>query len=232
MKISICDDLKIELDKLESLCLEFDPGTTVYKYTNGQQLFADLDKGNKANIIILDIDMPGDDGITIGKRIRESGSDVIIIFYTSYPQYAVESYDCGTFYYLMKNCSKEKFFTVLKRAYDKIKINRKYIVIQQRKTPRRIPISDIYYIECVKKHLIYHIEGEDIEISANLSDAYSELKDFEFYQVHQGYIVNLKKIHKIDHYMIILTNGNKVPISVRKKTEVITRYADFMEKTL
>lgn len=87
-------------------------------------------------------------------------------------------------------------------------------------------------IECVKKHLIYHIEGEDIEISANLSDAYSDLKDFEFYQVHQGYIVNLKKIYKIDDYMIILTNGNKVPISVRKKTEVITRYADFMEKNL
>ena len=50
--------------------------------------------------------------------------------------------------------------------------------------------------------------------------------------MHQGYIVNLKKIYKIDDYMIILTNGNKVPTSVRKKTEVITRYADFMEKNL
>ena len=231
MKISICDDLNNELDRLESLCLEFDPHATVIKYTNGHQLCAELDKNN-VNIIILDIDMPGDDGIAVGKRIRESGNDVIIIFYTSYPQYAVESYDCDAFYYLMKDCSKNKFFTVLKRAYDKIKINRKYIVIQQRKTPRRIPISDIYYIECIKKHLIYYIEGEDIEISANLSDAYSELKDFEFYQVHQGYIVNLKKIHKIDGYMIILTNGNKVPISVRKKTKVITRYADFLERNL
>jgi DNA-binding LytR/AlgR family response regulator len=232
MKISICDDLKNELDKLENLCFEYDRNAIISKYSNGQELCSELNDGNKADIIILDIDMPGDDGIKIGKRIRESDSDVIIIFYTSYPQYAVESYDCDAFYYLMKDCSKEKFFTVLKRAYDKLKINRKYIIIQQRKTPRRISISDIYYIECVKKHLNYHIEGEDIEISANLSDAYSELKDFEFYQVHQGYIVNLKKIYKIDDYMIILTNGNKVPISVRKKTEVITRYADFMEKNL
>lgn len=90
-----------------------------------------------------------------------------------------------------------------------------------------LQFSESYY-----QNLIYHMKGEDIEISANLSDAYSELKDFEFYQVHQGYIVNLKKIYKIDDYMIILTNGNKVPTSVRKKTEVITRYADFMEKNL
>ena len=117
-------------------------------------------------------------------------------------------------------------------AYDKIKISRKFIIVQQRKTPRRVPISQIYYIECVKKHLIFHVDGEDVEITANLSDIYSELKDFEFYQVHQGYIVNLKQIHKIDDYMIILTNGDRVPISVRKKTDVITRYADFLEKNL
>ena len=232
MKILICDDIKSELDRLESLCLEFEPNSTVVRSTNGQQLCDELKKGKRSDIVILDSDMPGDDGIKIGKSIRESGSDVIIIFYTSYPQYAVESYDCDAFYYFLKDCSKEKFFSVLKRAYDKIKTNRKYMIIHQRKTPRRIQISHIYYIECVKKHLIFHIDGEDIEISANLSDAYSELKDFEFYQVHQGYIVNLKKIYKIDDYMITLTNGNKVPISVRKKTDVITRYADFMEKNL
>lgn len=79
--------------------------------------------------------------------------------------------------------------------------------------------------------MIYHIEDEDIEISENLSYAYSELKDFEFYQVYHGYIVNLKKIHKIDDYMIILNGGNKVPITIKKKTEAITKYADFMEKT-
>lgn len=232
MRISICDDLEVELDKLEALCLEVDSSATIRKYTNGQQLCFELNNGVKTDIIILDIDMPGDDGITIGKKIRESGSNVIIIFYTSYPQYAIESYDCEAFYYLMKDCSKEKFFTILRRAYDKIRINRKFIVVQQRKTPRRISISDIYYIECVRKHLIYHIEGEDVEISANLSDAYSELKDFSFYQVHQGYVVNLKKIVRFDDYWIVLTNGNKIPVSVRKKTEVINRYADFMEKNL
>lgn len=232
MKIYICDDLTTELNRLEDLCIEFDHNAEIHRFSDGEQLCDELNNGKKADIVILDIDMPGDDGIKIGKRIRGSGSDVIIVFYTGYPQYAVESYDCDAFYYLMKDCAKEKFFTVMKRAYDKIKISRKYIIVQQRKTPRRIPISQIYYIECVKKHLIFHVDGEDVEITANLSDIYSELKDFEFYQVHQGYIVNLKQIHKIDDYMIILTNGDRVPISVRKKTDVITRYADFLEKNL
>lgn len=210
--------------------MEVDPLAIISKYTNGQQLCANLEKGNNADIIILDVDIPGDNGITIGKRIRQSDSDVIIIFYASYPQYAVESYDCDAFYYLMKDCPKEKIFTILKKAYKKI--GRKYIIIKQEKVPRRILISDIYYIECIKKHLIYHIEGENIKVSANLSYAYSELKNFEFYQVHQGYIVSLNKIHKIDDYMIILTNGDKVPISVRKKAEVIARYADFIDKNI
>ena len=157
MKISICDDLKNELDKLENLCFEYDRNAIISKYSNGQELCSELNDGNKADIIILDIDMPGDDGIKIGKRIRESDSDVIIIFYTSYPQYAVESYDCDAFYYLMKDCSKEKFFTVLKRAYDKLKINRKYVIIQQRKTPRRISISDMKVVSLNERLMISHL---------------------------------------------------------------------------
>lgn len=230
MKISICDDMEIELDKLASLCMEVDSLATINKYTSGQQLCADLDNGNNADIIILDVDMPQDNGITVGKRIRQSDSNVILIFYANHPQYAVESYDCDAFYYLMKDCPKEKFSTVLKKAYDKIKTNKKYITIQQRKTPRRILISDIYYIECVKKHLIYHIEGENIEISAKLSDTYNELKDLEFCHTHQGYIVNLGKINRIADGMIMMTNGDKVPISVRKRAGVIAQYADFIEK--
>lgn len=125
---------------------------------------------------------------------------------------------------------KREVFHCIEKAYDKIKTNKKYITIQQRKTPRRILISDIYYIECVKKHLIYHIEGENIEISAKLSDTYNELKDLEFCQTHQGYIVNLGKINRIADGMIMMTNGDKVPISVRKRAGVIAQYADFIEK--
>ena len=65
MKISICDDMEIELDKLASLCMEVDSLATINKYTSGQQLCADLDNGNNADIIILDVDMPQDNGICL-----------------------------------------------------------------------------------------------------------------------------------------------------------------------
>ena len=68
------------------------------------------------------------------------------------------------------------------------------------------------------------------EVPGKLSAAYEFLKSYDFCQVHQGYIVNLRKVVNIDKLNIYLDNDEIVPISQRKKSEVFTRYAEYLQE--
>lgn len=231
MNIAICDDNPIELQKMEIACKEFDTTAHIQKYTNGAPLCNDI-KSNSVDIIILDVDMPKENGIEIGKKIRTFDTNVIIIFCTSFPQYAVESYDCDAFYYLLKPCPVDKLQHTLKRAYDRFNISHKSIVVKHRNIPRQIFLSEIYYVEYVRKHVIFFLKNESIEVLGKISDIYDELKNYGFCQVHQGYLVNMKYIHNFDKYFVILSRGIRVPISVRKKKEVLVTYANYLERNI
>ena len=173
--------------------------------------------------------MPNIDGLAAGTAIRQMDKQAIIIFSTSYPQYAIDAYDCEAFHYLIKDCSFYKFESVLKRAIAKLGIIHKYHVVKIQNRVRQISLTDILYIEYCRKHIIYHTLNEKIETTGRFSDVIDELKKYGFYQIHQGYIVNLAKIRDFKGYSVILDNGDSVMISVRKKSEVLLAYAKYTE---
>ena len=95
-----------------------------------------------------------------------------------------------------------------------------------------MPISEIYYVECSNKHIIYHTRTSFYDTVGKLSDAYNALKDYNFIQIHQGYIVNMEKISDFDDKFVILNNNFKVEISVRKRKETLLKYAEFVERSV
>jgi DNA-binding LytR/AlgR family response regulator len=94
----------------------------------------------------------------------------------------------------------------------------------------KIPINDIYYIECCRKHVIYHLKNKTIETVDKLSSAYNALSDFGFYQIHQGYIINFDKVYEFKDYSVVLEDKRTVMMSVRKKREVLLAYAKYTER--
>lgn len=231
IKIAICDDSNIDANQLKSVCAScaLPDKMEFYVYPSGQNLLSEL-AIRHFDIIFLDIDMPKSNGIEIGKAIRQEKENTIIIFCTSYPQYAIEAYDCEAFHYILKPCTRERIQDVLLRAINKLGLIRKYHSIKVQNKTIKIPISEIYYIEYCQKHIIYHLADRPVETTGRFSDIADELKKFGFYRIHQGYIINFEKVRDFKGYYAVLDNGQDVPISVRKKTEVLLAYAKYVEK--
>ncbi|MBR6578309.1 MAG: response regulator transcription factor [Clostridia bacterium] len=233
MRIAICDDSVADAEYLKILCLsrkEYE-NFVIDAYANGTDLL-EVHLNDKYDIIFLDVDMPNQNGIEIGKIIKSETPKTIIIFSTSYPQYAIEAYECEAFHYLLKPCDSAKLYQVIDRAIGKLNVSKKYHLIKARNETIRLKLSDIYYIECCRKHIIYYTKTEKYDTIDTLSNVYDQIKDFGFFQIHQGYIVNFDKVKCFRQNDIILDNDRVVMMSIRKKKETLLAYSRYLEEYL
>lgn len=232
MRIAICDNSAKDAHLIKKLCLEDGPHLCDI-YLSGNSLYDKYrNMSSSYDVIFLDIDMPGLNGIETGKEIRKLDKNVIIVFVTNYEQYAIASFSCEPFNYVLKPCKLDTILRILNKAKEKLVFSAKCHIIRSKSKTIRLPISEIYYVECSNKHVIYHTRTSFYDTIGKLSDAYNALKDYNFIQIHQGYIVNMEKISDFDDKFVILNNNFKVEISVRKRKETLLKYAEFVERSV
>lgn len=231
MKIAICDDCLNDVSVINDILTTtvFNETNTIDRYTSSKKLLQSVKNNVKYDIVFLDVEMPELNGLELGKSINNLCPNTYIVFVTSYPQYAIDAFDCEAYHYLLKPIEKEKAEKVICRLAKKYRELNKYYAIKIKNESIRLPISDIYYIECCRKHIIFHLSQKKYETVGKLSTVYDKLKEFGFYQVHQGYIVNMGKISHFDKYSIVLSDGKSVVMSVRKRTDVLLAYTKYIE---
>jgi len=234
IRIAICEDNKYEqeelCDKINSTGLF--SSVTFDFFENGQQIVENYKNGKAYDFVFLDVDMPILNGVEAGKKINAIDQRTIIIFNTSYPQYAIDAFDCNAFNYLLKDSDYKKFYTVLEKALYKYRSLHQTYTIVTKNGRETMKISDIYFVECYRKHLYIHTDNDIHITKLTLSEIYAYLSSFGFYQIHQGYIVNFNKVISINGCDIMLDNGQKIMISVRKHTEVVKAYSEFIERVM
>ena len=120
LKIAFCDDETQETRRLEALLEEYaaDRGQDFAhtSYQSPVELMAEVEKGTRFDIILLDVLMPGENGMAAAREIREYDSNVKIIFLTSSTEFAVESYAVDAWYYQLKPIRREVFFRLMDSA--------------------------------------------------------------------------------------------------------------------
>ena len=120
LKIAFCDDETQETRRLEALLEEYaaDRGQDFAhtSYQSPVELMAEVEKGTRFDIILLDVLMPGENGMAAAREIREYDSNVKIIFLTSSTEFAVESYAVDAWYYQLKPIRREDFFRLMDSA--------------------------------------------------------------------------------------------------------------------
>lgn len=232
-KLAICDDSKRDAEYLQYLCNQYENELelSISSFLSGAELLSEHSKA-AFDIVLLDVDMPNNNGLEVGSAIHNATPQTIIIFVTSHPQYAIEAYDCEAFHYLLKPCDNEKLHQVIKRAISKLKVTKKYHLIKCQGKNIKLKISDIYYIECCRKHIIYHTKNDEYHTIGTLSETYALLKEYGFFQVHQGFLVNFEKIKCYAKSSIVLDNDCTVMMSVRKKKETLIAYARYLESCI
>lgn len=154
MRIAICDDEVAMVQILEEKIKKLLPDAVIDKYLSGDELIA---SGSKPDILFLDIQMPGMDGMETAKMLRQDNEDMILIFVT-----AAEEYVFQAFHYLVKPFSDEKLKEVVTKAVHNIKRSsrlekdEKYIMVQTAGSHIKIFLRDIVYAEVYNRKVIIH----------------------------------------------------------------------------
>ena len=233
--IAICDDSKQERQILAALFKRYQElhatPLQIHIFQNGFSLLDAIDQGKRFDITILDILMPGENGIEIARNIRASGTDTEIIFLTSSPEYAVDTYEVKAQNYLLKPVTEEKFFASIDSILAELdeKDTASFIIYTTEKQYSRIRVSSLVYGEVTHRTITLYLADQTI-ISAVMT--FTEFQDIlkaypDFIYPHRSYAVNMNYIQYVTKSDIILTDGQKIPLSRNNYTKISEQFLNF-----
>lgn len=233
--IAICDDSKQERQILAALFKRYQElhatPLQIHIFQNGFSLLDAIDQGKRFDITILDILMPGENGIEIARNIRASGADTEIIFLTSSPEYAVDSYEVKAQNYLLKPVTEEKFFASIDSILAELdeKDTASFIIYTTEKQYSRIRVSSLVYGEVTHRTITLHLADQTM-ISAVMT--FTEFQDIlkaypDFIYPHRSYAVNMNYIQCVTKSDIILTDGQKIPLSRNNYMKISEQFLNF-----
>lgn len=163
------------------------------------------------DMLLLDIEMGGMDGVTMAKTIRRENESVQIIFITGYSEYIAEGYEVSALHYLMKPVHREKLFRVLDRAAEKLQKNERILYLEITGEMIRVPFYEIRYLEVSQNYVTVHGK-EAYTVKKTLREFEEELDD-RFFRAGRSYLINLSYVRKVTRTEAHLADGAVIPLS-------------------
>lgn len=217
VRIIICDDAAEDITLLSDALYTYDPSFEFAAFTSGEAMLSEMtDTGLTADILFLDIYMPGVDGIHTAQRIRTQRKDLKIIFISSSNEHYHQAYEVFAFNYILKPFDKVRLFAVLDRALEEIgRENTCKINFSYKSASYSLDCREILYIESRDKLLLFHLADDSVlQTYWRLDEVLTELPNQSFIRCHQSFIVNISHITEMcENYFRI----GQVPISISRK---------------
>lgn len=223
LRIAICDDQPTQLMLICSAAKQYFAEfqkyvAEVYGFQNAMEFLDSLEQTGGYDIAILDICMPGINGVRVGTEIRKRKDPTEIIFLTTSNEFAVEAFALNAVHYLVKPFTQEQFQDAMDRALERFdhKQSQKILLQTENGVIQIIDAGSILYIESLKQHKIVHtMSGFFTETRRTLSAFAQELEELfpgQFISPYRGYIVNLDYIRTITPKGITLQDHTEIPI--------------------
>lgn len=215
MRIAVCDDEKVFYNELNEYFTEYskminDTISAVY-FSSGKEL---LSSSLQFDIVFMDFQMNGLDGMETARILRTKNSNITIIFLTSFPQVVFQSFEVNTFRFLIKPIKKQELFDAL-TAYIKSIKNDDFLLLNTNDGTWRFRLSDIIYIEADGKHCIVRTISNSFESSKYLKSFEKLLPSDSFIRTHKSCIVHFLHIQNHDNNTIYFDNGERGTIGKR-----------------
>lgn len=174
--------------------------------------------------------MSGMNGIELANEIRNKNTVSKIIFLTTSPEYAVESYEVNAFYYVLKPIENVKLISLLEKACaDIFEQKEKYIIVKSQACLTKIYLHCIQYVDVMERNIFFHLKSSEIIKSpCSISQIESELlTDKRFVKTHRSYIVNMDYIKNIAPIGITTFSNATIPIARTAYKDVKQKYIDY-----
>ncbi|MDE7007502.1 MAG: LytTR family DNA-binding domain-containing protein [Lachnospiraceae bacterium] len=218
LKIAVIEDSKEYADLLKKKILEtdFKDDTEIDLYLDPMKFLDVLGRGEKYQICFSDIEMPGMDGVKLAEKIREKDSKMILIFVSSYLEYATEGYQVKAFDYLLKGNVDAKWESVIERVIKQLEDDREKIYkVSVGDKVVVFPLDDILYAYKAGNYCHFVIKGWQNNVAERKSmwKLEEDLKPYRYFiYAKRGFIINIKKIREYKVREVIMENGDAIPI--------------------
>lgn len=234
IRIAFCDDDLSALNEINVLLDQYrvahNQDITYAAFHSSLELLADIEKGMRFDVLLLDVVMPGENGINAAREIRQYDEAVKIIFLSSSSEYAVQSYTVGAYFYQMKPIWAESFFSLMDSVIGECeKTQRQSLILRCKSGISKINLEKLEYCEIISHTLFFHMEnGVVMESIGSLDDLCGQLAQYEnFLRPHRSYVVNMEYVSNISYKAITMDSRTQIPIPHGKCSEIKERYLEY-----
>ena len=218
MYIAMCDDQQEELNALTALLRRWEEEHGAHlrwrTFRSAGELL-DAARHERFTLYLLDVMMPGMDGMDAAREIRSFDASAEIVFLTSSPGFAYESYGVKAFDYLLTPIPAKRFFPILDSLWLREQKPTEGLTLKSGATLVRVPFSQLAYVEVSGKHLYFNLtDGHVREVAGALKEyEHLLLTRREFTRIHRSYIVNMLQIEELSPSGVKTFLGRSLPVS-------------------
>lgn len=235
IKIALCDDdvkaLPVIAGAAESAFTEKGIITDIQRFNTGAALLRAMEQTH-FQIILLDIEMPGMDGIAVGKKIREKGDDTQIVYVSEAESRVFESFLVQPLGFVRKSNFLNDIAAVVELYVKTCAQDEKgdYIEFHTRSGILTLKSRQIRYIEGSRNYQLLYLEGqkEPMEVKMTMEKLETITRSHDFIRIHKGYLVNYRSIQRISATVVTLLDGTQLPIGRSKAAEVKSKYLSIL----
>ena len=231
-RIAICDDNSNFISQVKEMLMHWEQTTDEFHlstFDNGDSLInAHLEA--PFDIILLDVLMPFTSGIHVAKELRNNDKSVKIVFLTSSPEYAIDSYSVKASNYLLKPLDEGKLYRCLEELFEEIAKDTQSIYIKTLHAIHKTPLKTIEYLETQNKHVLFRLTNQQtIESMEPLYEYETKLSMEEgFFKCHRSYMVNMEHIVTYTAKEIKMHSGYRIPIARNRHNEFKEAYFSYI----
>lgn len=237
MKLAICDDEKEIREYIADTVRENFPDISLIEYGSVEGIVSpDFD----ADILFLDIQMPGRNGMDAAREIRKNGKRTVIIFETAIEEYVFQAFDVGAAGYIVKPFDRDKLTQSIRRAVslareqsdiakmlkEKKTGSKRLITVKCDGIHTKVELDHIVYAEVLNRKIVMHLsEGKDISYYGRMADLVGMLGE-DFFRIHRAFIVNLKFVKAYD-WQTVNAGGTDLPVARGKYQDLVKAYMSY-----
>ncbi len=226
--LSYSNDLRDYLHKYES---ETNEKFEIATFSDGNEIVDSYH--SQFDIILMDIEMKFMDGMSAAEAIRKADKEVVIIFITHTPQYAIRGYEVEALDYIIKPVSYFAFSQRLTRAITRMKKReQKSVIISVKGGVVCLAANTIYYIESQGHDLIYHTSRGEYVTSGTMKESEEALKSLHFFRGSKWYLINLALVEGLEDGAARLKDGKLVSLSRGRKKEFMAALAQYWDEVM
>ena len=218
LRVGLCDDDKGYMEELTDMVRQWAKENKLkielFSCDNGDKLLAQS-TASHMDIVILDIVMPPLNGMDTARELRAQDTAVKLIFLTSSPEFALESYEVKAQDYLLKPVSYDRLREALDACCQMLCAEPKNMVLKTSFGFQKLYFGDVEYAEAQNKRVVFHLRtGREVDTPEPLHSLEDKLVSEDgFFKCHRSYLVYLPNVDHFNSTEIIMRSGRCVPIA-------------------